>query len=176
MMIRSSKILFSLLMISLVFLFFGCSHVVYPRGPIPVKTDVVGSMDAKKEVSFINGVADSKLTLIATQGSHKYFADYRQWTGLVVSQLESELKSRGVQVQSEGGTAFKVAVESVGLFWGSFSQRCIVRLRVEKGDGSWSKTYEGNNASGNLPRALDGAVYKIVVAILSDQDFKNALR
>jgi len=176
MMIRSSKFLSSLLMISLVFLFFGCSHVVYPRGPIPVKTDVVGSIDAKKEVSFINGVADSKLTLIATQGSHKYFADYRQWAGLIVSQLESELKSRGVQVQSEGGTAFKVAVESVGLFWGSFSTRCIVRVRVEKMDGTWTKTFEVNNASGHFARTFDGAAHKVVVAILGDQDFKNAMR
>jgi len=175
-MVKSVKIVYPLLILILVLLFSGCSHVVYPRGTIPVKTDVVGSIDAKREVSFVNGVADSKLTLIATQGSHKYFADYRQWTGLVVSQLESELKSRGVQVQPEGVTAFKIAVESVGLFWGSFSQRCIVRLRVEKSDGSWSKTYEGNNASGNLPRAVEGAVYKIVVAILSDQDFKNAMR
>ena len=175
-MIKSAKFLSSLLMMSLVFLSLGCSHVVYPRGPIPVKTDVVGSIDAKREVSFTNGVADSKLTLIATQGSHKYFADYRQWTGLIVGQLESELKSRGVQVQSDGGTTFKVAVESVGLFWGSFSTRCIVRVRVEKMDGTWTKTFEVNNASGHFARTFDGAAHKAVVAILGDQDFKNAMR
>ncbi len=175
-MIKSSKFLSSLLLISLIFLSLGCSHVVYPRGPIPVKTDVVGSIDAKKEVSFINGVADSKLTLIATQGSHKYFADYRQWAGLIVSQLESELKNRGVQVQSEGGTAFNVAVESVGHFWGSFATRCIVRVRVEKMDGTWTKTFEVNNASGHFARTFDGAAHKAVVAILGDQDFKNAMR
>ncbi len=175
-MIKSLKFVSSMLLMSLVFLFFGCSHVVYPRGPIPVKMDVVGSMDTKREISFINGVADSKLTLIATQGAHKYFADYRQWTGLVVSQLESELKSRGVQVQSEGGTTFKVAVESVGLFWGAFSTCCVVRVRVEKMDGTWTKTFEGNNASGNLNRTFDGAAHRVVVAILGDQDFKNAMR
>lgn len=175
-MARPAKILFLLFMVSMVLFFSGCSHIVAPRGAIPVKTDVVGSMDAKKEVSFTNGVADSKLTLIATQGSHKYFADYRQWTGLIVGQLESELKSRGVQVQSDGGTAFKVAVESVGLFWGSFSTRCIVRVRVEKMDGTWAKTYEANNASGHFARTFDGAAHKAVVAILGDQDFRNAMR
>ncbi len=175
-MVKSVKILFPLFMVSMVLLFSGCSHVVSPRGAIPVKMDVVGSMDVKKEVSFINGVADSKLTLIATQGSHKYFADYRQWTSLILSQLESELKSRGVQVQSEGGTAFKVAVESVGLFWGSFATRCIVRIRVEKMDGTWTKTFEVNNASGHFARTFDGAAHKAVVAILGDQDFKNAMR
>lgn len=79
----------------------GCSHVVYPRGPIQVKMDVVGSIDAKKVVSFTDGVQDARLTLVATQGSHKYFVDYKQWTGFIVSQLEDELRKRGVEVKPE---------------------------------------------------------------------------
>jgi hypothetical protein len=138
--------------------------------------DVVGSMDAKKVVSFVNGVTDSKLTLVATKGSDKYFADYKQWTSSIVSQLEGELRNRGVQVKPESEVGFKIGVESVGLFWGAFAARCIVRARVEKIDGTWSRTYEGNNASNHLHRAIDGAVYKVVVAIMGDQDFKNAMR
>ncbi|HVP80979.1 MAG TPA: hypothetical protein VMV04_24075, partial [Thermodesulfobacteriota bacterium] len=65
---------------------------------------------------------------------------------------------------------------SVGLFWGAFSQRCIVRARADKTDGTWSKNYEGNNASDDFHRAVDGAVYKVVVAIMEDQDFRNAMR
>jgi hypothetical protein len=175
-MLRLAKILFPLFLVSMVIFFSGCSHIVAPRGAIPVKTDVVGSIDAKQEVSFVNGVVESKLTLIATRGSDKYFADYKHWTGQIVSQLESELKTRGVQVQADGGTAFKVAVESVGLFWGSFATRCIVRVRVEKMDGTWTKTYEVNNASGHFARTFDGAAHKAVVAILGDQDFRNAMR
>lgn len=175
-MVKSTKYLALLILVSMVLFFSGCSHIVAPRGAIPVKTDVVGSIDSRQEVSFSNGVAESKLTLIATQGSHKYFADYKHWTGQIVSQLESELKTRGVQVLSEGGAAFKVAVESVGLFWGSFATRCIVRVRVEKMDGTWTKTYEVNNASGHFARTFDGAAHKAVVAVLSDQDFRNAMR
>ena len=93
-----------------------------------------------------------------------------------MSQLEDELRKRGVQVRPESEIGFKVGVESVGIFWGAFSQRCIVRARVEKIDGTWSKNYEGNNASGNFNRAIDGAVYKAVVAIMGNQDFKNAIR
>jgi len=133
-------------------------------------------MDAKKVVSFINGVTESRLTLIATQGTDKYFADYKQWTSSIVSQLESELRNRGVQIKPEGEVGFKVGVESVGLFWGAFATRCIVRARVEKTDGTWSRTYEGNNASNHFNRAIDGAVYKVVVAIMGDQDFKNTMR
>jgi hypothetical protein len=174
-MAKLLKLIFPLLVISAL-LFSGCSHVVYPRGPIPVKMDVVGSMDVKKVVSFVNGVTESKLTLVATQGSDKYFADYRHWTSSVVSQLEGELRNRGAQVKPESEVGFKVAVESVGLFWGAFATRCIVRVRVDKIDGTWSRTYEGNNASNHFNRAVDGAVYKVIVAILGDQDFRNAMR
>jgi len=175
-MVKSLTLLLSLLMVSFALLFSGCSHVVYPRGAIPVKMDVVGSMDARKVVSFINGVTDSKLNLVATKGSDKYFADYKHWTSSIVSQLEEELRNRGVQVKPESEVGFKVGVESVGLFWGAFATRCIVRVRVEKIDGTWSRTYEGNNASNHFNRAIDGAAYKVVVAILGDQDFKNAIR
>jgi hypothetical protein len=173
-MVKSLRLVLPLLWFAL--LLSGCSHVIYPRGPIPVKMDVVGSMDAKKVVSFINGVIDSRLTLVATKGSDKYFADYKQWTSSIISQLEDELRNRGVQVKPESEVSFKVGVESVGLFWGAFATRCIVRARVEKIDGTWSRTYEGNNASNHFNRAIDGAVYKVVVAIMGDQDFKNTMR
>jgi hypothetical protein len=43
-------------------------------------------------------------------------------------------------------------------------------------DGTWSKIYEGNNASpATLYRAVDGAVYKAVVALLEDKDFRIAV-
>ena len=90
--------------------------------------------------------------------------------------VEEELRKRGVQVRPESDVNFKVSVESVGLFWGAFSQRCIVRARADKMDGTWSKNYEGNNASDNFDRAVDGAVYKVVVTIMEDQDFRNAIR
>ncbi len=173
---RTSKLVFPLLMVLLALLFSGCSQVVYPEGAIAVKMDVIGSMDAKKVLSFTNGVSDSKLTLVATQGNQEYFADYKHWTGSIVSQLEGELRKRGVQVKPESDVSFRVSVESVGLLWGAFSKRCIVRVRASKTDGTWSKNYEGNHASDNFDQAIDGAVYKVVVAIMGDQDFRNAIR
>ena len=171
----SQKLVLTLLIVILAFLFPACSHVVVPRGPIPVKMEVVGPINVNKEISLGNGVTESKLTLIGTKGRHKWFGDFMVWTSFIVSQLENELKSRGVQVKSESQDHFRVRVESVGLYWGFAAQRCIVLARVEKKDGTWSKAYEGNNASGNLYRAIDGAVHKVVVAILQDKDFINAI-
>jgi hypothetical protein len=137
--------------------------------------EVVGPINVSNEIALENGVTESKLTLVGTQGSDKWFADFMVWTSFIVSQLENELRSRGVPVKRESENAFKVRVESVGLYWGFAAQRCILLARVEKKDGTWSKAYESNNASGNLYRAIDGAVHKVVVAILQDNDFRNAI-
>ena len=172
----TQKIVLTLLTVILAFFFSACSHVAVPRGPIPVKMDVVGPMNTNKAISLENGVPDSRLTLIATQGYHKYYADYSVWTSFIVNQLESELRGRGVQVTSNGQEAFRVKVEQAGLYWGSFATRCIVHVRVERKDGTWSKSYEGNNPSmASLNRSIDGAVYRAVVAILQDRDFMNAI-
>jgi hypothetical protein len=175
-MFRSKKMILVLFGVTLSLLFSGCSHVTVPRGPIQVKTDVVGALDIPKEISFENGVPESKLTLIGSQGFHKWYADFRVWTSFITNHLETELRSRGVKVTPGSGTPFRVKVEQAGLYWGSFAIRCVVNVRVEKMDGTWSKTYEGNNSSpATLYRAVDGAVYKAVVAILGDKDFKNAV-
>jgi hypothetical protein len=175
-MFRSKKMILILFGVTLSLLFLGCSHVTVPRGPIQVKMDVVGSLDIPKEISFENGVPDSKLTLIGSQGFHKWYADYRVWTSFIVNHLETELRSRGVKVTPDSGNIFRVKVEQAGLYWGSFAIRCVVNVRLEKKEGTWSKTYEGNNSSpATLYRAVDGAVHKSVVAILQDKDFKNAI-
>ena len=175
-MATSRKLVLTLLVVILTFLFSACSHVMIPRGPIPVKMDVVGPINANKAISLQNDVPDSKLTIIASQGYHKYYADYRVWTGLIVNQLETELRSRGVQVSPDSQDVFKVRVEQTGLYWGSFSTRCVVNVRVERKDGTWSRSFEGNNASPmSLYRAIDGAVYKAVVAILQDREFMNTM-
>ena len=171
-----AEIFTSFLLMVVIFLISACSHVVFPRGQIPVKMDVVGPIDTTKEISFVNQQTESKLTLIATQGAHKYFADFKQWTDLIVDQLEFELKNRGVQVSSSGDYTFNVSVNNARLFWGTWATRCIVNVRVEKSDGAWSKTFEGNNASpASLNRSIDGAVHRAVEAILKDRGFMNAL-
>jgi hypothetical protein len=175
-MTKTQKLVLTSSIVILSFLFSACSHVTVPRGPMQVKTDVVGALDIPKEISFENGVPDPKLTLIGSQGFHKWYADYRVWTSFITNHLETELRSRGVKVTPGNGTSFRVKVEQAGLHWGSFAIRCVVNVRVEKMDGTWSKIYEGNNASpATLYRAVDGAVYKAVVAILEDKDFRNAM-
>ena len=171
-----ANILTLFLLMAVTFLISACSHVVFPRGPIPVKMDIAGPIETTKEISFVNRQTESKVTLIGSQGAHKYLADFQQWTDFIVSQLESELRKRGVKVNPSGDHTLNVSVDNAKLFWGAWAIRCIVDVRVEKDDGTWSKTFVGNNASpATLYRAIDGAVYRAVEAILKDRGFRNAL-
>lgn len=160
----------------LAFMLAACSHVVYPLTPIPVEMDKVGQINATKAISLVNGQTESKLNLVAVQGSDKYFVDFKQWSDFIVTQLGSELAKRNVQVKPQGDYTFKVSVTSVRFFWGAFGAvRCIANVQVERGDGKWSKSFEANNAGGNINRAIDGATYKAVVAIMGDLDFQKAI-
>jgi len=304
-------------------MFSACSHVIAPTRQIPVKMEVVGPIDTSKEIYIVNGITESKLTLVGVIELEKYFVDFELWTDFIVDQLESELQKRGVKVNAspaisanrvvigvldieasgteenphevkqaiigemrqkprvrlvdiheacslsdlkkngyekaeryknnyqldmilhvdqvgstyyfslidlyakkvkevsieaegvsvenrfrgisnkvlttaelrrtlrskkkvlgikeveiepEGEDVFKVSVQDVRFFQGAWATRCIVDVLVEKGDGTWSKTYEGNNASPvSVERAADGAVYRVVEAIIADRGFRKAI-
>jgi hypothetical protein len=70
----------------------------------------------------------------------------------------------------------RIAPTNIRFFWGAWAVRCIVNVRVEMGDGAWSKEYEGNNAGHQINRAIDGAAHKVVATIIGDYDFTKALQ
>jgi hypothetical protein len=174
-MLIKSKIILAVSLLILTFLFSSCSHVVYPRGPIPVEMDTVGPIVSSNEISLVNAVRESKQTLVATKGSDKFFADYHKWTEFIVGQLQTELEKRNVKVKPESNNVFEITVPSLRFFWGSWAVRCIVNVQVARGDGTWGKTYEGNNAGYTIERAIDGAVHKAIVEILRDESFRSAI-
>jgi hypothetical protein len=137
--------------------------------------DTVGPIVSSNEISLVNAVRESKQTLVATKGSDKFFADYHKWTEFIVGQLQTELEKRNVKVKPESNNVFEVTVPSLRFFWGSWAVRCIVNVQVASGDGTWGKTYEGNNAGYNIERAIDGAVHKAIVEILRDESFRSAI-
>src|SRR3989338_8658150 len=106
-MIVSRKLVIGLLSVISVFLFSASSHVMMPRGPIPVTREVVGSMDVNKAISFENGAPETKPSYMGNAGLHKYYANYRLWTGFIIGHLETELKDRGVQVKPDSEEVFK---------------------------------------------------------------------
>jgi hypothetical protein len=162
-----------------------------PQAQIPVAMEVAGPITQSKRISFVNSTHEFKVIYVASLGYSKYYADFESWADIIIAQLEDELQKRGVNVTSsqkdmletqevqatpERDYVFNIAVQNVKLIQGSWATRCIVTVLVERADGQWSHTYEGNNASpASVGRAIDGAVHRAVEAIIKDPGFRDAL-
>jgi hypothetical protein len=180
----------------------GLPPLVTPHAQIPVTMDVAGPIAQSKRISFVNSTHEFKVIFLATLNYRKYYADLQAWADIIIAQLEDELQKRGVRVLAPVGAAsntamssqekvsvtqeeqiapesdyvFNVAVQDVKLIQGTWATRCIVTVLVERADGQWSHTYEGNNASpASAERAIDGAAYRAVETIIADPGFRDAL-
>jgi hypothetical protein len=180
----------------------GLPPLAAPRIQIPVTMETAGPIATNKHISFVNSTTEFKVMLLTAIGYRKYYADFESWADIIIAQLETELQKRGVNVMMAAGTAankvptsqkeilesqevqatpesdhiFNVAVQNVQLIQGSWATRCIVTVLVERADGQWSHTYEGNNASpASAERAIDGAGYRVVEVIIADPDFRNVI-
>jgi hypothetical protein len=180
----------------------GLPPLAAPRIQIPVTIEAAGPIATNKRISFVNSTTEFKVVLLAAIGYKKYYADFESWADIIIAQLEAELQKRGVNVMIAAGTAankvtgspkeivgtqeaqatpesdytFNVAVGDVKLIQGSWATRCVVTVLVERADGQWSHTYEGNNASpASAERAIDGAGYRVVEAIIADPDFRDLI-
>lgn len=180
----------------------GLPPLITPQAQIPVTMEVAGPIAQSKRISFANSTHEFKVIYLITLNYKKYYADFQAWADIIIAQLEDELQKRGVRVLAPVGAAsdtamsskekvsvtqegeivpesdyvFNVAVQDVKLVQGSWATRCIVNVLIERADGQWSHTYEGNNASpASAARAIDGAVYRLVEAIIKDPGFRDAL-
>jgi hypothetical protein len=173
-----------------------------PQAQIPVSMEVAGPIAQSNPLSFVNGTQEFKIIFLTTLNYTKYYADFQTWGDIIIAQLEDELQKRGATVVTPVGTAanrvvsakekiseaqekeiapdsyysFNVSVQDIKLIQGSWATRCIVSVLIERADGQWSNTYEGNNASpASAARAIDGAVYRVVEAIIKDSSFRDAI-
>jgi hypothetical protein len=180
----------------------GLPPLATPQAQIPVTMEVAGPIAQSKRISFVNSTHEFKVIFLATLNYKKYYADFQAWADIIIAQLQDELQKRGVSVLAPVGVAsgtamsshekvsvtqegqitpeinyvFNVAVQDIKLVQGTWATRCIVTVLVERADGQWSHTYEGNNASpASAERAIDGAVYRVVETIIADPGFRNAL-
>jgi hypothetical protein len=166
----------------------GLPPFAVPRGQIPVAMETAGAIETGNCVSLVNRTRTSQVVLLAAMGFRKYYADFGSWGDFIVEQLGGELQKRGVAVVTAAAApqeaaetpevdhTFTVTVHNVQLIPGSWATRCIVTVGVERADGQWSHTFEGNSASpASAERAMDGAAYRAVEAILTDPGFRNAV-
>ena len=142
----------------------ACTHVYVPR-KYPVANTTIASFANHPTVQMTN-TAESRNTIVGSQGAHKWIGDLHTWTDVAIGLLTDELGKRGVTFVTDGKKTLKLSITRAQIFWGFAAIRCILNLHVETGDGH-SFEFEGNNASpGTLYRAVDGSVTRAVEALL----------
>jgi hypothetical protein len=133
--------------------------------------DLYTKKDTEVSLQTENGLIDE---LTAERLSTEVLVS--QYLNQVVRSKRKAAATQGGGVTPESDYVFNVAVQDIKLIEGAWATRCIVTVLVERADGHWSHTYEGNNASpASLERAIDGAVYRAVEAIIKDSGFRGAL-
>lgn len=158
------KFILTFFLLILAILFAACSHIVHPRGPTPIKMDVLDAIETSNEISLVNELNESKLTLAAKQGNNKYFLYFKQGTDSIVNQLETKLKGIGLQSNPEDDYILKFSVQNGRFFWGSWAIHYIVNVQAEMSDDRWFKTYDVHNGSHYINSAIDDVAYEVVVA------------
>jgi len=133
------------------------------------------SRTASQAVSIINAQTQEKFK--ARVGEDTYIkGDLREWTDAAVEVLKTELRKNDIAVSEAAPKVLKLAITKVYMFWGRWSVRCVLYLKVETGDG-YAKEFEGNNSS---PEGFRGAsplaVTKAVVAMLNDDRILGYLK
>ncbi len=151
----------------------GCTHLYVPR-KIPVEGVEIVGFASRPSVQLVNDAASS-LTLIGSQGVHKWVADFKDWTNVAIELCSTELAQRNAQIGGDGGKVLKLSVHRANLIWGFAAIRCILNLRVETADGRTFE-FEGNNASPlTVYRAMDGALSRAVGALLASPAVRSYL-
>jgi hypothetical protein len=96
--------------------------------------------------------------------------DYRAWTDVAIQITQRELQQRGMTVTADAPRRLKLAIEFATTETGWVKITSEVRLRVETGDG-YRAVFTGTNSSAmaaNTKRQIDGAMMRVVVAMLGD--------
>ena len=164
-----------LIIFTLLFFPFGCTHYYVPKQH-PVAPGLVPDFSSNEPVAVSNGHKTGKMSLIGTQGAHKWMGDVQLWTDTAVGVLKNELQIRSISVTGDASKELTLTVTHANIYWGFASIRCIVTLEVETGEG-YHKTFEGNNTSPwTLYRACDGSVTRAVEAMLNDEEILKYLK
>jgi hypothetical protein len=188
-----------LLLLLLMFALISCggihySKVLSPKWPLdkgrkPKTILGVDTIKTDKTVTLVNGWNGPQLYQL---GDVKVYVDLYPWTEQIVERLKVELREKGVKISPSGTHTFKVYicnVEPIRARMNFTKSYTHVYIRIEKANGTWTKTYKGTGERllglGGGGRGvgdpcysaaiLAAGAYNAVEAIIKDNEFKEAI-
>ena len=163
----------SVLLIVLAYL-FGCTHNFNVK-PFPIKPDLLPKLDINKSVQIVNVQDKGKSNIFKSGAGSKWIGDLGQWTEGAVDLLKFELNKQNVTIADDADKVLKLAITEGKLISEFAGIRCVVKLKVEAGNG-YTQKYEGNhrNSSPIAQQARRyagaGAVTRAVTDLLNDRN------
>ena len=152
----------------------GCTHNFNVK-PFPIKPNLLPQLNIKKSVQIVNVQDQGKNNVFKSGAGSKWIGDLGQWTGGAVDLLKFELNKKNVTLADDAGKILKLAITEGKLITEFAGIRCVVKLKVEAGNG-YTQKYEGNhrNSSPIAEQARRyagaGAVTKAVTDLLNDRN------
>lgn len=169
----------------------GCYHIVMPVSPSPLPSEMAPlGIEVPHIVRLVNGYTESRIVWFRTEGIHHIGVDLREWTDRLISQLQVELESRGVNTvigRSGEPPDPKAAVLRIRITRirppSSASDAIasndpqagggpILEATIESDDG----TYRAEYSSGVTSNGFSDALYHLKESILVEDSLRQWLR
>jgi hypothetical protein len=154
--------------------FVGCTHNFNVK-PFPIKPNLLPVLNIQKSVQIVNAQDQGKNNIFKSGAGSKWIGDLGQWTEGAVELVKLVLNKQNVTLVHDAGKTLKLAITAGKLKTEFAGIRCVVKLKVEAGNG-YTQSYEGNhrNSSPIAEQARRyagaGAVTKAVTDLLNDRN------
>lgn len=146
----------------------GCTHRFTPDIDT-FRFDDIEEFRVDSTIRLINDQPFTDDVTLASYGHHEYVADLNEWTAKAVALATRELSARGATIAPDADIVLKLSITHAETEAGFVQTFCSTTLRVKTGDG-YVHEYDANAGSpAHLSRAVDGAVTRVVAAMLRDQ-------
>lgn len=162
----------SLLLVAIVCL-VGCTHNFSVK-PFPIKADLLPKLNIEKSVQIVNAQDQGTKNVFYSVGGSKWIGDLGEWTDQAAGLLKFELNKQNVTITDDADKILKLAITEGKLVSEFSGIYCVVKLKVEAGNG-YTQKYEGNhrNSSPIAEQARHyagaGAVTRAVTDLLNDR-------
>lgn len=150
---------------------YGCAAKPYYYTPNPStnKMDPIIEFSSNAEIALINN--QPKVDEVLYNSMFNLHANYNKWTDVAIQIIDREITKRGMKVAAPAPKSMKVAVTYAKTDVG-INVKTEIIMAVET-DSGYKKEYVGKNVSyggGNVMRQTDGALMRVVAAMLNDPE------
>ena len=158
----------------------GCTYNYRPYS-LPMKPGMVPDFTASKVVvAIVNAQTSDELIKLRSYWGSSVVANLKEWTGIAVDLLRTELSKRGISVAEDAKKELKLTITQAKSFRKTYTYTTLT-LKVELGNGYIAK-FQGENYSQSpllhdaMGRSSGGAITRAVAAMLNDRKIISYLK